>query len=102
MFDEPLSGLDVTSGLVLRDLLKLLARNGKTIVYSSHALETVEKICTRVIILRRGEAVAHDSVAALRTLMRQQSLEDVFKQLVIQEDTHSIAARIVETVERRA
>ncbi len=98
VFDEPLSGLDVTSALVVRDLLRLLARAGKTIVYSSHALETVEKICTRVIILRRGEAVAHDSVEALRGLMKKASLEDVFTQLVVQEDTQATAARILEAI----
>ncbi len=102
VFDEPLSGLDVTSALVFRDLVKQLALAGKMIVYSSHALETVEKICTRVIILRKGRAVAHDSVQALRTLMKMPSLEDVFTQLVVQEDTSRIASEIVAAIEARA
>jgi ABC-2 type transport system ATP-binding protein len=102
VFDEPLSGLDVTSALVFRDLVKQLARAGKMIVYSSHALETVEKICTHVIILRKGLAVAHDSVQALRDLMKMPSLEDVFTQLVVQEDTGRIASEIIATIEARA
>jgi ABC-2 type transport system ATP-binding protein len=101
IFDEPLSGLDVTSGLVFRDLVKALTAAGKTIVYSSHALETVEKICTRVVILRKGVAAAHDSVENLRVLMRSPSLEDIFKQLVISEDTETIASEIVATIGSR-
>ncbi len=102
IFDEPLSGLDVTSSLVFRDLVRLLAQAGKTIVYSSHALETVEKICHRVIILRKGSVAAQDSVGALRTLMKLESLEDVFTQLVVQEDTATIAGRIVAAVGARS
>ncbi len=101
IFDEPLSGLDVTSALVFRDLVRLLTRGGKTIVYSSHALETVEKICHRVIILRRGEVAAQDSVSALRELMKLESLEDVFTQLVVRQDTAEVASRIVEAVAAR-
>jgi ABC-2 type transport system ATP-binding protein len=48
VFDEPLSGLDVTSGLIFRNLVKTLAREGKMIFYSSHVLEVVEKVCTHV------------------------------------------------------
>ncbi len=98
LFDEPLSGLDVTSALVFRDLVRRLAIAGKAIVYSSHALDTVEKICTEVVILRKGRVAAHDSVDALRDLMKSPSLEDVFTQLVVDDDTDSIAAAIVDAV----
>jgi ABC-2 type transport system ATP-binding protein len=98
IFDEPLSGLDVTTGLVFKSLLKALARKGKVILYSSHVLEVVEKVCETVIILRKGTVVAHDSVQHLRGLMALPSLEDVFSQLVLQEDTEKIAADIVETI----
>jgi ABC-2 type transport system ATP-binding protein len=101
IFDEPFSGLDVTSALVFRDLVKALTTAGKTIVYSSHALETVEKICTRVVILRKGVAAAHDSVENLRTLMRSPSLEDIFRQLAVSEDTETIASEIVATIGSR-
>ena len=65
---------------------------------SAHALETVEKICTRVVILRKGRVAAHDSVDALRDLMHSPSLEDIFTQLVVDDDTDSIAAEIVNAV----
>jgi len=69
VFDEPLAGLDVTTALVLRDLVSTLARRGKIILYSSHVLETVEKICSRVIILKQGRVAADGHVTQLRDLM---------------------------------
>lgn len=99
IFDEPLSGLDVTTGLVFKNLIKSLARQGKTVLYSSHVLEVVEKVCSSVIILRKGCVVANDSVENLRGLMALPSLEDIFSQLVLQEDTEKIAEDIVEVMQ---
>jgi ABC-2 type transport system ATP-binding protein len=91
IFDEPLSGLDVTTGMVFRNLISALAREGKMILYSSHVLEVVEKVSTRVLILRRGKVVAHDSVERLRAVLSSPSLEDVFAQVAVQEDTEKLA-----------
>ena len=79
ILDEPFSGLDVNTALVLRALLKALAREGKMILYSSHVLEVVEKICSSVVILRKGKVVAHDRVANLRALMQQPNLEGILE-----------------------
>jgi ABC-2 type transport system ATP-binding protein len=98
ILDEPLSGLDVTSSLIVRNLIHSLAREGKIILFSSHILEMVEKICTRVMILCRGSLVADDSAERLRELMHLSSLEDVFSQLVIREDTERIARDIVDVM----
>ena len=98
LLDEPLSGLDVTTGLVVRDFIRRLAAEKKTIIYSSHVLEVTEKICTRVIILHRGDIVADDSVESLRRLMRLPSLADIFGQLVLNEDTDAVAARLIESM----
>jgi len=86
IFDEPFSGLDVTTAMVLRLLLRELAAQGKMIFYSSHVLEVVEKVCSRVLILRKGKVAAHDAVERLRDLMHQPSLENIFAQLTEQED----------------
>jgi ABC-2 type transport system ATP-binding protein len=86
ILDEPFSGLDVNTALVLRTLVKALAAEGKMIFYSSHVLEVVEKICSSVVILRKGKVVAHDRIEQLRDLMQQPSLEAVFAQLTEQED----------------
>lgn len=95
IFDEPLSGLDVTAAMVFRDLVKQLAQEGKTILFTSHVLEVVERICSRVTILHRGKIVAHDSVEALRGLMQLPSLEEIFAQLVMQENRAVLAANMV-------
>jgi len=86
IFDEPFSGLDVTTALVLRTLLHEMAREQRIVFYSSHVLEVVEKVCSRVLILRKGKVVAHDAVERLRDLMNQPSLENIFAQLTQQED----------------
>ncbi len=98
VFDEPLSGLDVTTALVVRDLVRALALRGKMILYSSHVLETVEKICSRVLILKQGHVIADGDVARLRELMQAPSLEGVFAQLVLQEDTERTAAGIADAM----
>lgn len=94
ILDEPASGLDVGTALMLRALVASLARDGRIIFYSSHELETVEKISTRVIILSGGRVVADDSAANLRALRRSSSLEDVFSQLVITHDVDALAGEL--------
>jgi ABC-2 type transport system ATP-binding protein len=98
ILDEPFSGLDTTTALVLRSLLRRLASRGKMILYSSHVLETVEKVCDTVLILRKGQVVAHDSVQRLREMMAEPSLEGVFTQLAQVQDTDAVAERIMEAV----
>jgi ABC-2 type transport system ATP-binding protein len=98
LLDEPMSGLDVTTSLVIRDLIRSLARENKTIIYSSHVLEVTEKVCSKVIILHKGSIVANDSVEHLRQLMKLPSLSEIFSELVVHEDTAVTAARIVETM----
>lgn len=98
LLDEPLSGLDVTTSMVVKDIVQRLARENKIILYSSHVLEVTEKVCSRVIIIHKGVIVANDSVENLRQLMRAPSLEEVFSQLVVEEDTGAVARRIVDVM----
>ena len=83
VFDEPCSGLDVASTLMLRSLVRTLAEAGKVIVYSSHVLDMVEKVCSDVIILHHGTVVAQDSVSRLRERAAAASLAEVFAQLAV-------------------
>ncbi len=102
LLDEPLSGLDVTTSLVIRDLIRRLARENKIIIYSSHVLEVTEKVCSKVIILHKGRIVANDSVDNLRHLMHLPSLAEIFSELVVHEDTAATADRIVAAMRREA
>ena len=95
VLDEPNSGLDVTSSLILRSLVQELAAAGKIIVYSSHVLEIVEKVATDVLILHDSRVVAHDSVAKLREILALPSLEQVFRRVVAVTDVDQVARDIV-------
>ena len=100
IFDEPDAGLDVTTTLVLRHLVRALAQRGKAVLYSSHVLDIVEKLCDRVIVLYRGRVVADDSVANLEQLMTRHSLEEVFAQLVLRDDPERTARDVADVVAR--
>jgi ABC-2 type transport system ATP-binding protein len=98
ILDEPFSGLDVNAAMILRSLLRAFAQRGKMVLYSSHVLEVVEKVCDKVLILSKGRVVAHDSVARLRELNEKSSLEGVFAELTQTEDADLIAKRMLEVV----
>ena len=98
IFDEPLSGLDVVSGRLFKDLLELLAREGKAVLYISHVLEVVEQVCSRVIVIAKGRVLADAPPADLTRLMHLPNLESVFAQLVEQQDTRRIAEQMVEAM----
>lgn len=99
LLDEPFSGLDVGTALVLRSLIQELAARGKVVLFSSHELETVERVCSRVIILHRGKIVADDSIERLRTLMALPTLEDIFSQLAVEQDTAAISREIADLIQ---
>jgi ABC-2 type transport system ATP-binding protein len=99
LLDEPFSGLDVGSALVLRSLIQELAARGKVILFSSHELETVERVCSHIVILHRGKVVADDSIARLRTLMALPTLEDIFAELAVEQDTAAISREIADLIQ---
>lgn len=98
LLDEPFSGLDVGSALVLRSLIQELASRGKVVLFSSHELETVERVCSHIVILHRGKVVADDSIESLRTLMAVPTLEDIFSQLAVEQDTAAISREIADLI----
>ena len=98
VLDEPVSGLDVSTALVLRSVVRSLAADGRIIFYSSHELDTIERISTRVMILHEGVVVADDSAARLRELANVPSLEEVFAKLAVRQNLEDMAGALVETV----
>jgi ABC-2 type transport system ATP-binding protein len=99
IFDEPLSGLDVSSILLFRSLVAELASRGKIILYISHVLEVVERICAKVIIIYKGKVMAEEGVSRLRDMMNLPSLEAVFNQLVEQQDMEKTARDIADAIQ---
>ena len=102
VFDEPCSGLDVPSILIHRRMVGALAARGKTIVYSSHEMDLVEKVCDDVVILRQGHVVANDSVARLRLESRSDTLEGVFTALAVEDDVDRVGMALAHVATARA
>jgi ABC-2 type transport system ATP-binding protein len=98
VFDEPLSGLDAVSARLFKDLLVLLAKDGKAILYISHVMEVVERVCERVIVLTKGRVVADAAPNELTKLMELPTLESVFAQLVQQTETEQLARDLVDVM----
>lgn len=98
ILDEPLSGLDVTSALILKSLIQNLSVRGKSVFYCSHILEVVEKVCSHLIILRKGQMIAHGATAEVLERIGKSSLEGVFLHLVEDRNVTQIAKDIVDVV----
>ena len=99
LLDEPLSGLDVEASVLIKDLLAALAAAGKTVLYSSHVLDVVEKICDRVLIVHQGRLIADGSPEALKSQTGQETLEGVFGLLTGSESASAGVARIIRALE---
>ena len=99
LLDEPFSGLDVNSALVLRRLIQELAARGKVVLFSSHELEIVERVSSRVVILHKGRVAANDSIDNLRVLMSLATLEDIFSQLAVEQNAESVASQMMQLME---
>ncbi len=95
VLDEPLSGLDVTSAMVVKNLIQILSSKGKFILYCSHVLEVVEKVCSQLIVIRQGRMLAYATVDEVRRQIGQSTLEQAFVQLVEDKDAGQIASDIV-------
>ncbi len=80
-FDEPLDGLDANAAVGFKALIQTLAREGKTIVYSSHILDVVERVCDRVIIIDQGKLLLDGAPEALVAAHGSGTLERLFTEL---------------------
>jgi ABC-2 type transport system ATP-binding protein len=98
LLDEPFSGLDVPTSLVLREVIRELAARGKVVLFSSHELETVERVCSHVVILHRGKVVADNSIERLRTLMALPTLEEIFSELAVEQDTTAVVREMADLI----
>src|SRR5690349_6014795 len=100
VLDEPNSGLDVAATLALRSLIATLAERGSTIIYSSHVLDAVERVCRDVIILRHGSAIASTSVTRLRELTETATLEEAFTTVAVDQDVAALGRELADVSSR--
>ena len=96
--DEPLSGLDANSIMIIQEVLSQLAAQGKTIFYSSHIMDLVEKISNRIVLLVDGKIVADGSFEELQELSEEGTLANIFNQLTGFTEHKEIAERFVSIV----
>ncbi|MFO7891917.1 MAG: ABC transporter ATP-binding protein [bacterium] len=96
--DEPLTGLDANTALMIKQLLRNLTEEGKTVFYCSHILDVVENLCDRVIIISQGKIVADGSVDTLKTMTKRSSLEGVFSRLTNSEDMGELARAFSQSI----
>jgi ABC-2 type transport system ATP-binding protein len=102
ILDEPLSGLDVVTAQIFRDLLTELVADGKAILYISHVLEIVEKVCDRVLVIAKARLRADAPPQALCRDLKLPDLQSVFAALAEQEDTRVTARKMVEAMHANA
>ena len=101
VLDEPFSGLDVSAGLLFRTLLQLFVREGRMILFSSHRLDVVEKVCSSVVILHHGRVAARTGIDELQKARTSPSLEEVFARVTEQEDYNDVAREILGVMRER-
>jgi ABC-2 type transport system ATP-binding protein len=101
LLDEPFDGLDANAALVMKTLLKEMAREGRTILFSSHILEVVERICTRILIIDKGRQLVDGTAADICRSTGTTTLEEAFARLTGVRQTADVAADILSALARR-
>jgi len=96
--DEPLSGLDANAVILVKEILIQLKKNGKTIFYSSHLMDIVEKISDRIMIINKGEMIANGTFTELNSLAKG-SLEKIFTELTGNREHESAAGQFINVLE---
>lgn len=97
--DEPLSGLDANAVILVKEILTQLKRSGKTIFYSSHLMDVVEKISDRIMIISKGEMIANGTFEELNTHAKG-SLEQIFTDLTGNSEHEAAAGQFIDILER--
>jgi ABC-2 type transport system ATP-binding protein len=100
ILDEPLDGLDANTAMIVKELLKKMASQGKTIMFSSHILEVVERICTRIFIINHGRYVTSGTSAEIRAAVGASTLEEAFSRLTGVRDVGQVTADFLASLER--
>jgi ABC-2 type transport system ATP-binding protein len=98
--DEPLDGLDANAAMLVKELLKRMAAQGRTILFCSHILEVVERICTRIVIVDHGRKIAEGTAADIMAQTNTPSLELAFGHLTGGAEAGAVTAEFLAALER--
>lgn len=99
ILDEPLSGLDANSVIIVKDLISKLAKDGKTIFYCSHMMDVVEKVSDRIVLINEGMVLADGSFEELQTQQGNQSLEKIFAHMTVKDSMNNAADQMMRAFE---
>ena len=102
IFDEPLNGLDANALLVFKELLRGLAAQGRTILFCSHLLDIVERLCPRIVVVDKGRAIADGTPEAIARQTGRDSLEEAFAVLTGARSVADATAGVLAALEWRA
>jgi ABC-2 type transport system ATP-binding protein len=98
--DEPLNGLDANAALIVKDLLRKLAAQGKVVFFCSHILEVVERICTRIIIINHGSQIIAGSASEIIRATGTATLEEAFSALTGVRDVGALTEDLLAALEQ--
>ncbi len=96
--DEPLSGLDANAVILVKEILSQLKKAGKTIFYSSHIMDVVEKLSDRIVIINKGEVIADGTFESLQQQASSGSLENIFTALTGNQEHESTAGTFISII----
>lgn len=99
VLDEPLSGLDANSVIIIKELISKLAQDGKTIFYCSHMMDVVEKVSDRIVLIDEGRVIADGTFEELKSQQGERSLERIFANLTSNSSMHDAAADVMKALE---
>ena len=99
IFDEPFGGLDAKSVLVLREFIKALAKGGKTVIFCSHILEVVEKMCDHIYIMKNGQVLLSGTSEEIVTNSNTHNLEEAFIKLTGQVNVEDEVNSLMDSLE---
>jgi ABC-2 type transport system ATP-binding protein len=100
ILDEPLDGLDANSARVVKELLRSLAAQGRTILFCSHILEVVERVCTRIVIIDKGKQIAEGAPDEIAARTQSTNLDEAFAKLTGVGDAGQVSGDILRALER--
>ncbi len=101
ILDEPLSGLDANSVIIIKELMGRLAKEGKTIFYCSHMMDVVEKVSDRIVLIDGGRIIANGTFEELKLQQGDKSLEQIFSSLTVRDAQSGSAEDLVKAMENR-
>lgn len=82
LFDEPTTGLDVTAAKLVHDFILNCKKQNKAIIFSSHSMQEVEKLCDRIIVINKGSIIDEGTIEYFKNKYESESMEEIFIRLV--------------------